>query len=105
MERPDETERQRLLAASGPGRGLRIAAGIDRRDWRAQLIGEFRRAFPAAAVAFGRPDKHGGHARVARRTQRARASPALRGEDFAELAADMRIRLLVSIDRASSADP
>jgi hypothetical protein len=43
--------------------------------------------------------------RLARRMRRGTGQPDLRGEDFAELAADMRIRLLASLDGASPANP
>ena len=67
----DDAERLRLLSASclpdavfvspqGPTAG--IAA-------RSASTGEFPRAFPAAVVSFGRPDEHGGLARVAWTTQ------------------------------------
>lgn len=68
-------------------------------------IAEFRRAFPAAIVSFGRPDEHGGFVRVAWTTRWNNGQPALRGEDFAQLAADGRIRLLVSFDGAAPASP
>ena len=61
-------------------------------------IAEFRRAFPAAAVSFGAPDGHGGFARVAWTTCWNNGQPPLTGEDFAQLAVDGRIRLLVSFD-------
>jgi hypothetical protein len=61
-------------------------------------IGEFRRAFPAAVVAFGRPDEHGGFVRVAWATRWNTGQADLAGEDFGELAADGRIRLLASFD-------
>jgi hypothetical protein len=87
-------------------RGLRIAAGIDRRDWRAQRQHrEVPPRIPRGVVAFGRPDEHGGCARAAWRPQWGKGQPDLCGEDFAELAADMRIRLLVFFDGASSANP
>lgn len=68
-------------------------------------IAEFRRAFPAAVVGFGRPDEHGGFARVAWTTQWNNGQPQLAGEDFAQLAADGRIQLLISFDGASPAGP
>jgi hypothetical protein len=61
-------------------------------------IAEFRRAFPAAAVSFGTPDGYGGFARVAWATCWNDGRPPLTGEDFAQLAPDGRIRLLVSFD-------
>ncbi len=66
-------------------------------------IGEFRRAFPSAVVSFGAPDEHNGFVRVAWITHFNNGQAALAGEDFAQLAADGRIRLLVSFDGASSA--
>jgi hypothetical protein len=66
-------------------------------------IGEFRRAFPAAVVSFGRPDERGGFARVAWTTQWNTGQPDLAGEDFAQFAADGRIQVLVSFDGASPA--
>ena len=61
-------------------------------------IAEFRRAFPAATVSFGAPDGYGGFARAAWTTRWNNGQPPLAGEDFAQLAADGRIRLLVSFD-------
>ncbi|MGO8960842.1 MAG: hypothetical protein ACLQFR_26220 [Streptosporangiaceae bacterium] len=66
-------------------------------------IGEFRRAFPVAVVKFDLPDEHSGFVRVAWIAHFNNGRPALTGEDFAQLAADGRIRLLVSLDGASSA--
>jgi hypothetical protein len=65
-------------------------------------IGEFRRAFPAAVVSFGLPDEHNGFARVAWITHFNSGQAGLAGEDFAQLAADGRVQLLVSFDGASS---
>jgi hypothetical protein len=65
-------------------------------------IAEFRGAFPAAVVRFGQPDAHGGFARVAWTTQWNNGQPSLAGEDFAQLAADGRIQLLVSFDGLAS---
>jgi hypothetical protein len=61
-------------------------------------IGEFRRAFPAAEVAFGVPDGHGDFARVSWVTRWRDGRAALAGEDFAQFGADGRIILLVSFD-------
>lgn len=66
-------------------------------------IAEFRSAFPAAVVSFGAPDGHGRFARVAWTTHWNNGQPPLTGEDFAELASDGRIRLLVSFDGAPAA--
>ena len=63
-------------------------------------IAQVRRAFPAATVSFGRPDEHGGFARVAWTTRWNNGQPPLTGEDFAQFAADGRIQLLVSFDGA-----
>jgi hypothetical protein len=62
-----DAERPRLLSASclpdavfasprGPTAGIATLSAS---------IAEFGRAFPAAVVSFGRPDQHGGFARVA----------------------------------------
>ena len=100
-----DAERLRLLASacvpeavfvSPPGTTVGIGA-------LNTSIAEFRHAFPAAVVSFGRPDEHGGYARVAWATRWNSGQPDLVGEDFAELADDMRIRLLVSFDGAPSA--
>ena len=61
-------------------------------------IGQFRRAFPASVVSFGIPDEHNGFARVAWLTQFGTGQPSLAGDDFAQLAADGRILLLVSFN-------
>jgi non-heme chloroperoxidase len=71
----------------------------------AASIAEFRRAFPAAVVGFGAPDEHGGFVRVAWVTRWNTGRPELAGEDFAQLAADGRIRLLVSFDGAPQTCP
>jgi len=63
-------------------------------------IGEFRQAFPAATVTFGPPDEHGGFVRVAWATHWNNGQPNLAGEDFGELSADGRIKLLASFDGA-----
>jgi hypothetical protein len=61
-------------------------------------IGEFRRAFPAADVAFGIPDGYRDFARVSWVTRWNDGRADLAGEDFAQFGADGRIRLLVSFD-------
>ena len=103
----DDTERLRLLAiACVPDAVFVSPQGST--DGIAALnasIAEFRRAFPAAVVSFGSPDEHSGYARVAWATRWNTSQPDLVGEDFAELADDMRIRLLVSFDGASPATP
>lgn len=70
-------------------------------------IAEFRRAFPAATVSFGHPDEHSGFARVAWTTQWNNGQTPLTGEDFAQLAVDGRIQLLVSFEglASSSSEP
>lgn len=65
-----------------------------------ESIGEFRRAFPAAVVGFGAPDGHAGFGRVAWVTRWNDGRPDLAGEDFAQLAGDGRVKLLVSFDGA-----
>jgi hypothetical protein len=101
----DDTERLRLLSSAclpdahflapqGRTVGVKaLSAGIK----------EFRRAFPAAVVSFGSPDGYGGFARVTWTTDWNNGQPPLTGEDFAHLAADGRIRLLVSFDGAPAA--
>jgi hypothetical protein len=61
-------------------------------------IGEFRRAFPAAEVAFGVPDGYRDFARVSWVTRWHDGRADLAGEDFAQFGADGRIQLLVSFD-------
>lgn len=61
-------------------------------------IGEFRRAFPAAEVAFGVADAYGEFARVSWATRWNDGRADLTGEDFARFGADGRIVLLVSFD-------
>jgi hypothetical protein len=51
-------------------------------------------------VAFGPPDEHGGFVRVAWVTHWKTGRLDLAGEDFGELPADGRIRLLASFDGA-----
>jgi hypothetical protein len=96
----DDAERLRLLSASCLPDAVFVSpqaptAGIAALS---ASIKEFRRAFPAAVVSFGRPDEHGGFARVAWTTQWNNGQPALAAEDFAQFAADGRIQLLVSFD-------
>jgi hypothetical protein len=96
----DDIERLRLLTAAcvpdavfvspqGRSSGVEVLGAS---------IAEFRRAFPAADVTFGAPDEHGGFVRVAWTTYWNNGQAPLTGEDFAELAPDGRIRLLVSFD-------
>ena len=54
-------------------------------------------------MSFGHPDEHGGFARVAWAAQWNNGQPSLTGEDFAQLAADGRIQLLVSFDGLAAA--
>jgi hypothetical protein len=49
-------------------------------------------------LSFGHPEQHGRYARVAWVTHWNSGQPDLAGEDFAQLAADGRIGLLVSFD-------
>lgn len=98
----DDAERLRLLTASCLPDAVFAApqgsiAGIGALS--ASIAG-FRRAFPAAVAAFGLPEEHGGFVRVAWSTRWNGGQPDLFGEDFAQLAGDGRIRLLVSFDRA-----
>jgi len=100
----DEAERLRLLAIACVPEAVFVSpqgttVGIGALN---ASIADFRQAFPAAVVSFGRPDEHGGYARVAWATRWNTSQPDLFGEDFAELADDMRIRLLVSFDGAPS---
>ena len=98
----DDAGRLRLLAAAclpdavfvSPRGALTGISGL------CASIGEFRRAFPAAAVRFGPPEEHGGFVRAAWATRWNTGQADLVGEDFGELAADGRIRLLVSFDGA-----
>jgi len=81
------------------GRGVRGAAGsVTGIEPISASIGEFRRAFPAAEVAFGVPDHHGEFARVSWVTRWHDGRADLAGEDFAQFGADGRIGLLVSFD-------
>jgi|SRR5215831_8133881 len=100
----DDAERLRLLAIACVPDAVFVSpqgttAGIGALN---ASIAEFRRAYPAAMVSFGRPDEHGSYARVAWATRWNTGQPDLVGEDFAELADDMRVRLLVSFDGAPS---
>ena len=102
----DDAERLTLLAACCLPDAVFVApqgqvTGIDALGGS---IGEFRRAFPAAQVAFGVPDGHGSFARVSWVTRWQDGRPDLAGEDFAQLAADGRIQLLVSFD-GTAAEP
>lgn len=96
----DDGERLQLLAACCLPEAVFAApkgqvTGIDALS---ASIGEFRRAFPAARVEFGVPDGYGCFARVSWVTHWLDGRPDLAGEDFVYLAADGRIRLLVSFD-------
>jgi SnoaL-like domain len=96
----DAAVRVRLLDVScAPGAAF-ISPGSPVRGTAAlsDAIGEFRRAFPASMVSFGIPDEHNGFVRVAWVTQFGTVQPSLAGDDFAQLAADGRIVLLVSFD-------
>jgi SnoaL-like domain len=101
----DDTERLGLLITACPPDAVFAApqgetCGVEALS---ASIGEFRRVFPAAAVSFGVPDGHGDFARVAWTTHWNNGQPPLTGEDFARLAEDGRIRLLVSFDGATAA--
>src|SRR5215472_14866208 len=96
----DDAERHRLLAECCQPDAVFAApqgqtTGIDEMG---AGIGEFRRAFPAAEVAFGVPDGYGAFARVSWVTRWQDGRPDLAGEDFAQLAADGRIQVMVSFD-------
>ena len=98
----DDDQRLQLLAASCVPDAVFVSpqgqtAGIGALS---TSIREFRRAFPAAVVTFGRADEHGNFARVAWATHWNNGKPPLTGEDFAQLAADGRVELLVSFDGA-----
>ena len=108
----DPAERLRLIAASCAPDAVFIAPGGPAQGTAAlgDSIGEFRRAFPASVVTFGVPDEHNGFVRVAWVTQFGDGQPSLAGEDFAQLAVDGRILLLVSFNGtaacpAARADP
>jgi hypothetical protein len=95
-----DQERMRLLSSSCLPDALFVArqgpaAGTEALS---ASIGEFRRAYPAAVVTFGEPDEHGGYARVAWTTHWHDGRPPLTGVDFAQLARDGRISVLVSFD-------
>jgi hypothetical protein len=97
----DDAGRMRLLAAACVPDAVFVApqgtlAGVGA---LCASIGEFRRAFPAA-VTFGPTGEHGGFLRVAWATHWNTGQPDLTGEDFGELSADERIRLVVSFDGA-----
>src|SRR5262245_46348362 len=96
----DDAERLRLLAASCTPDAVFAApqgqvTGIDSMG---ASIGAFRRAFPAAQVEFGVPDGYGSFARVSWVTRWQDGRLDLAGEDFAQLATDGRIKLLISFD-------
>jgi hypothetical protein len=96
----DDAERLRLLEASCVPDAV-FAAPQGQITGTAAMgasIGEFRRAFPAAVVRFGDLEAHGRFGRVAWATYWNDGRPTLTGEDFATLAADGRIQLLVSFD-------
>jgi non-heme chloroperoxidase len=96
----DDAGRARLLAACCVPDAVFVSpqGTITGTSALAAGIAEFRRTFPAAIVSFGGPDGHGGFVRVAWVTRWSTGRPELAGEDFAQLATDGRIRLLVSFD-------
>jgi len=98
----DDVERRQLLTACcRPDAVFAAPQGqVTGIDALGASIGEFRRAFPAAQVAFGVPDGYGGFARASWVTRWQDGRPDLAGEDFAQLAEDGRIQLLVSFDGA-----
>lgn len=102
----DDAERLRLLTAACLPEAVFAAPQGETAGTAAmsESIGQFRHAFQAASVRFGDPDVHGQFARVAWATRWNDGRPDLTGEDFALLAADGRIRLLVSFD-ATAARP
>jgi hypothetical protein len=103
----DHDERLALLSTACMPDAVFVAPQGQTRGVEAlsESIAEFRRAFPAASVSFGAPDDHGGFARVAWTTRWNNGQLPLAGEDFVQLAADGRIRLLVSFDGAAAASP
>lgn len=103
----DDAVRRRLLSACclPDARFVSPQAAIAGTGALAASIGEFRRAFPAAVVSFGQPDEYDGFVRVAWVTHWHTGQPDLAGEDFAQLAADGRISLLVSFDGAPRPAP
>ena len=96
----DAAERVRLLDAACVPDAAFISPGgpVQGTTALSDAIGQFRRAFPASVVSFGIPDEHNGFARVAWVTQFGTGQPSLAGDDFAHLAADGCILLLVSFD-------
>jgi hypothetical protein len=96
----DAEDRLRLLAASCTPDAVFVSPGAPALGTAAlsESIEEFRRAFPASAVSFGIPDEHNGFVRVSWVTRFGNGRPPLAGEDFAQLAVDGRILLLVSFD-------
>jgi hypothetical protein len=94
----DDGERRRLLArCCTPDAEFSNPYG----DWGgveglARAITEFRSAFPQAVCRFGDADEHHGWFRLMWATQFNDGRPDLAGEDFGELAADGRIRRMVS---------
>ena len=101
----DDTERLELLTTACLPDAVFVApqgriCGV---EVLSASIAEFRRAFPAAIVSFGVPDGHGSFVRVAWTTCWNNAQPPLTGEDFAQLAVDGRIALLVSFDGTAAA--
>jgi hypothetical protein len=99
----DAAERARLLDVAGVPDAAFISPGgpVHGTAALSDAIGQFRQAFPASVVGFGVPDEHNGFARVAWVTQFGTGQRPLAGDDFARLAADGRIALLVSFDAAA----
>jgi hypothetical protein len=96
----DDAERLDLLARCCVTDAVFVApqGQISGIDVMSASVGEFRRAFPAADVAFGVPDGYGEFARVSWVTRWNDGRADLAGEDFAQFGADGRINLLVSFD-------
>jgi len=96
----DDVERLRLLAASCSPDAVFVSPGGSELGAAAlsDSIGQFRRAFPASVVSFGSPDEHNGFVRVAWVTEFGNGQLPLAGDDFAQLAADGHITLLVSFN-------
>jgi hypothetical protein len=101
----DDAERLQLLAASCvPDAAFVSPQGLTSGIHAlSATISEFRHTFPAAVVTFGRPDEHAGFARVAWATHWNNDRPSFKGEDFAQLASDGRLQLLVSFDNQPAA--
>ena len=96
----DDAERLGLLAGCCLPDAVFVApqgqiVGVDEMS---ASISEFRRAFPAAQVAFGAPDGYGDFARVSWVTRWNDGRADLAGEDFGQFGAGGRIQLLVSCD-------